>query len=203
MRSDQRAATMSRKLIPNVLYLPALGLFATPAGAASPVFVDPGGGRNGSTPCFTTIQAGVNNAPDPDAALGGAFAEVFVFPGTYAESVNLSLMGSAVAGAPGDLRLVTADASGTPTPGTATVNPAAGPAFRNSVGPFPGNLALDGFVVLSPDSHGVSLGVVNGTVALSNLTASGNAETGVDLAAVGDVNISNTTANGNSGGDGF
>src|SRR3990170_8132431 len=148
MRSDQRAATMSRKLIPNVLYLSALGLFATPAGAASPVFVDPGGGCNGSTPCFTTIQAGVNNATDPDAALGGAFAEVFVFPGTYAESVNLSLMGSAVAGAPGDLRLVTVDASGAPTPGTASlISNALTGTIRHSTTPYPRRIKLEGLVV--------------------------------------------------------
>ena len=51
------------------------------AWAASFVFVDGAGMCAGHSPCFTTIQAGVNNAsPSP--------ATVSVFPGTYAESVD-------------------------------------------------------------------------------------------------------------------
>ena len=83
---------------------------AASADAATPVFVDGAGTCAGQTPCFTTIQAGVN-------AAGPAPAVVNVFPGTYAESVNLSLMGSAIAGTPGDLTLQTLNAAGVPTPG--------------------------------------------------------------------------------------
>ena len=65
---------------------------------AQMLFVDAAGTCDGMTPCFTTIQQGVNNAVADSAVL--------VFPGTYAESVNLDLMGSAIAGSPGDISIV-------------------------------------------------------------------------------------------------
>lgn len=75
---------------------------ATPAAAVPVVFVDALGSCEGNSPCFTTIQAGVNNATAPmdDAA------HVRVFPGTYSESVDVSQMGSAVGGGPGELLLI-------------------------------------------------------------------------------------------------
>lgn len=73
-------------------------LAAAPAGAAQLLFVDAAGGCAGNAPCFTTIQAGVNNA-------GPGSATLFIFPGTYAESVNLDLMGSAIGGMPADIAM--------------------------------------------------------------------------------------------------
>ena len=74
-------------------------LGAVPAPAAQIVFVDAAGGCAGNAPCFTTIQAGVNNA-------GPGSATLFIFPGTYTESVNLDLMGSAIGGTPDDIALL-------------------------------------------------------------------------------------------------
>src|SRR5215468_9795656 len=116
---------------------------SVPSYAAIATFVDGAGICAGKTPCFTTIQAGVNNAGPPPAS-------VFVFPGTYAESVNLGLMGSAIGGSAGDLMLRTVDSAGNETSGGVSVFPATGPAFRNSLTPFVGNITLDGFTVKSP-----------------------------------------------------
>lgn len=67
---------------------------ANPARAVTPVFVDlvdpTCGGFGTPANCFATIQAAVDNAGPPPAA-------VFVFPDTYAESVDLSNMGSSIA----------------------------------------------------------------------------------------------------------
>lgn len=82
--------------------LALLTLFCGPAWAASPVYVDATGSCGGNTPCFTTIQAGVNNA-------GGSIpAFVIVYPGTYPENVNLSSMGSAIASTPDSILIAQA-----------------------------------------------------------------------------------------------
>lgn len=94
-----------------------------PGAAANTVYADAAGLCDGLTPCFTTIQAAVNNAGPGDS-------NVFVFPATYAESVNLSTMGSAIAALPGALIILnsafigfiaTEEGSGEPT--------VSGPAF--------------------------------------------------------------------------
>ena len=65
--------------------LVVLGLVLWFAGAraeAAPItWADPAGLCHGEAPCFTTLAAAVANA-------GPAPATVFVFPGTYAESVT-------------------------------------------------------------------------------------------------------------------
>jgi hypothetical protein len=176
-----------------VAWIGGLALAATPA-AANTIWVhqtDPtcgGRGTSGVT-CFMTIQDGVNHANAP--------AQVFVFPGTYQESVDISTMAT-----PGDLTLTTVNASGTPAAGTVSVTPMAGRAFHNSVSPFPGNLSVNGFTVLSTDSDGLSILKVNGTATLSHLTANGNKTDGLVIAATGDLTIDSCTANSN-GVDGF
>ena len=165
------------------------------AAAASPTYADPGGACAGLTPCYTTIQEAVDNA-------GPAPAEVFVFPGSYDETVDLSDMGSAIAGAPGDITLTTVDAAGTPTPGTATVAPAIGDGFRTFAGNFPGDVTLDGFVVLSVDVDGISI-EVDGNAVIANVTADGNSSgNGVDVFSTGNVTVTDSVANGN-GDEGF
>jgi hypothetical protein len=73
----------------------------TPAHATA-AYVDAVGACDGNTPCFTTIQAGVNNV--------SVFPNiVVVYPGTYPESVDLSLMGSAVGGMPDNIQIINAD----------------------------------------------------------------------------------------------
>ena len=78
---------------------------ATPLHAAQIVWVDAAGTCQGNTPCFTTIQQGVNNASAPPSQQ----AEVRVYPGTYNESVNLFLIGSAVGGVQVDVLIVNTD----------------------------------------------------------------------------------------------
>jgi len=160
--------------------------------AATPVYADAASSCATLTPCFTTIQEAVNNA-------GPAPAEVFVFPGTYAESVDLSLMGSDIAGSAGDLTLTTVNASGTPAPSTVTVSPAAGQAFQAGC-TFPGSITIDGFTVLSLDTDGIDL-CTDGDITIKNVTANGNDSDGIRVDAdPGNVTITNVTANGNSGG---
>src|SRR5215218_1283795 len=81
----------------------ALSIPVSRTAYAATIVVAPSGGS------YTTIQAAVNNASPGDV--------IAVKTGTYAENVNLSLMGSAIAGTPGDLTLVAVDG-----PGTAILN---------------------------------------------------------------------------------
>jgi hypothetical protein len=166
------------------------------AGVLSPpaVFVDAAGTCGGQTPCFTTIQAGVNHATASTSFSG----LVIVFPGTYPESVDLSLMGSAVVGGmPGDILVGTGTsfesllnaAFGTANPPTSTVNPAAGPAFFNSVSPFPGTISLVAFSVVSKTTHGIDLHA-DDNVGLFAMTANDNAADGMKVQTDGDALIS-------------
>jgi hypothetical protein len=170
---------------------------ASPVRAAMDVFVDGAGMCAGHTPCFSTIQAGVNNA-------GPAPATVSVFPGTYHESVDLGLMGSAIGGSPGNLTLVTVDSAGIPAHGGVNVFPATGPALINSLPIFPGTIAVDGFTVKSPDSTGIVLGTVAGLVTLGSVVSDGNAVAGF-LLTRGDngVSVFNSSFSGNLGGTGI
>jgi hypothetical protein len=159
--------------------------------AATPVGADPGGSCAGLVPCFTTVQAAINNA-------GPAPTEVRIFPGTYPESVDISLMGSAIAGSAGDLTLKTVNASGAAAAGTATISPATGTAVYNATLPFPGALTIDGLIVTSADSSGIDV-QASGHIAVSNVTANGTSSDGVDVTSdSGNVTIASVTANGNS-----
>jgi hypothetical protein len=171
--------------------------------AAAPHYVDGAGSCASKTPCYTTISAAVAASQMGDT--------IYVFPGTYAESVNLSTMKS-----PGDINLITVDAAGTPQAGTATVDPGAvggpgsGQAFFNSISPFPGSVTFNGFTVDSPDADGVRL-TTTGDAVLSNLTATsvGGGNDAMDgfhiVSQSGDITMTNSTATGCSGAysDGF
>lgn len=155
--------------------------------AYPPFYVDPAGLCNGLSPCYTTIGAAVA-AANPGEIL-------YVFPGAYAESVDLGSMTT-----PGDISLLTVDASGAPTPGAATVSPASGPAFYSAPIPFPGNITLDGFIVTSPDDDGIDVGV-NSDVIVRHVTANGAAGDGIYVyQASGNVEITDCTTNDNAGG---
>lgn len=159
--------------------------------AATPVYSDGAGVCAALTPCFTTIQEAVNNA-------GPAPAEVFVFPGAYAESVDLSLMGSDIAGAAGDITLQTVDASGTPATGTATISPATAEAIRASVPPFPGSVTIAGFTVSSPDTSGVDF-QASGDISFAGLTANATLDDGVEVESTGgNVSVVDSIANDNA-----
>ncbi len=122
--------------------------YRTTAPAAAARYVDLNGSCNSLTPCYTTISAGVA------AATGGD--TIYVFPGTYAESVDLDTMSL-----PGNISLVTVDGSGTPTPGTATIDPGAagGPGTGAAITSwdFYDNVTVDGFNVTSPDDDGIDI----------------------------------------------
>jgi hypothetical protein len=167
------------------------------AQAAVQTFVDGAGLCNGQTPCFTTIQAGIKNA-------GPAPAGVFVFPGTYAESVNLGLMGSVIGGSAGDLMLRAVDSMGVPTTGGVNIFPGAGPALRNSLTPFVGNLQIDGFTVKSLNDTGIALGSVQGSVTLGNITSDGNAAAGFTASiTMGFLSVSSSSFSNNLNGSGL
>ena len=122
--------------------------YRTTAPAAAARYVDLNGSCNSLTPCYTTISAGVA------AATGGD--TIYVFPGTYAESVDLDTMSLT-----GNICLVTVDGSGTPTPGTATIDPGAagGPGTGAAITSwdFYDNVTVDGFNVTSPDDDGIDI----------------------------------------------
>ncbi|MEJ8569667.1 right-handed parallel beta-helix repeat-containing protein [Elongatibacter sediminis] len=191
------------------------------AQAATSVYADTGG-CNGLTPCYGTIQEAVNNA-------GGGTSTVYVFPGTWDESVDISLMGSSD-GAQANLTLQAVDASGSPTVGGVTVSPAAGEAFFNSVDPFPFSLAVHGINVSSGSTDAIDIEGLTGDILITDMTATGATFDGIDIRSggsielrrvhadangndgiqirtvdTGDVTITNSTANGNGtagGGDG-
>ena len=186
------------------------GLLVSSVALANDVFVDGTGNCGGHSPCYTTIQMGVNHAVAP--------ANVFVFPGSYPESVNLSMMST-----PGNITIVAGTGLDVDKihPGSVTVNPAMGAAFYNSVSPFPGDVQIIGFIVMSGDSDGINLAVdsmhevflagvtadenalsglkiVSGSMLLFDSSASGNkAGFGLDAATSGDTSLFNLRANHN------
>lgn len=188
-----------------------------PARAATPVYADPAGTCASMAPCFTTIQEAVNNA-------GPAPAMVNIFPGTYVEEVNLSDMGSALEGSPGDITLQAVSASGAPAVGTATISPVTGHAIYEDTFPFPGsvtinginatsdsdtfdfwaagNITLSGTTTNDSGSDGVDV-ASDSTVTITNSTANNNSNGGFDIRADGDITVTGSTANGNTDSEGF
>ncbi len=90
----------------------------TPALAQTSRYVDPAGTCAGNIPCYTTINAAVAASVSGDT--------IYVFPGAYTAGVDLGTMSTS-----GDITLVTVNAAGAPTPGTATINPPSGCAIYN------------------------------------------------------------------------
>jgi parallel beta-helix repeat protein len=152
-----------------------------PTQAVTPVYADGAGTCAGLTPCHTTIQAAVDDT-------GPGASEVFVFPGTYAESVDLSSSPAS------DISLVTVDAAGAPAPGTATIVPGSGRAIDTSVA-LGGDVTIDGFVLDSPDDDGMHLEAANAT--LAHVTANNNADNGIFVDVSGNITVSDSTANDN------
>ena len=84
------------------------------ARSAQVVHVDPTGNCAMSFPCFSTIQQAINNAEAP--------ATVRIFPGTYNEGIDLSLMGSFVGAEPGTITLMAVNTLNEPSSGTAIID---------------------------------------------------------------------------------
>ena len=172
--------------------------FMSTAYAATPVFVDPSGVCATNTPCFTTIQEAVNNA-------GPAPATVSIYPGTYNESVNIGLMGSAISGLLGTITLESVSGGVTVDGGVA------GPAFFLMATTLNGNITFDDLSVTSTDFSGINLsnsfgfgGSVNGNFTLTDVTANNSGLGGdgdgvaVEITGAGNVTLTNVTANGNA-----
>lgn len=167
------------------LFAVLLGLFHRPAQAAN-LTVCPGSGA------YATIQAAVNNAAPGDV--------ISICAGVYAENVNLSLMGAAIGGLPGDLTLQ--------GDGGVTIAPGAGNAIFISSS-FGGNLTLADFTATSPDASPIELLVdthdsieVTGSIQVSGVTAIQSGGAGMRLQAQGAVVVTNSHAISNTG-DGF
>lgn len=164
---------------------------------ADTAYVDGAGVCNGLVPCFVTLQAAVDATAAP--------AEIFVFPGTYMETVDLAQMNG---GVKGDVSLTTVDGAGNPTPGTATIQPPMLAAIlhdQTEATSFTGDIVIDGFTVLSVNDDGIELENVDGDVTIRNVVASGNGSDGLDLEIVTPgrvLTVTDTTANMNPD-DGF
>jgi len=214
------SATRSRfrKLLPLVsvlaLVVPLVLALAAPVYAQGSLYVDHDTTRQcgGNATCYTTISLAVAAAASGDT--------IYVYPGTYPEGVDLSLMPTH-----GDLTLMTVNNAGVPTPGTVTVeNPGTGSEIYTAPG-FDGDLTIDGFILHSVnpainvrvgEGHDVEIRNVTatnvkddgiwvearGNVTITNCTASNNDGVGITVWETGgDVTITNCTANNNGGGE--
>ena len=173
-----------------------IGGRSNPIGAASATFADPAGLCAGSSPCFLTLQEAVDNA-------GPAPATIDVFPGIFAESVDLTGMGSAIGQGVGDLTIQGVDATGAPATGLATVDPAgpggpgSGPGLSaidpNNLGIVIMSLTVRGLKATSPDLQGL-IAFVSGDVEVSDLAANGCGDSGIVAVASGSVTARNLSA---------
>ena len=184
--SKKRSALRKCLVLVGVLALvvPLLLVWAAPVSAATRCVKVGGGGG-----CFASIQAAVNAANAGDV--------IEVYPGTYDESVNLSAMDP-----DGDLTLVTVNNSGTPTPGTVTVEYHGQEAEFWTENPgLNGDLTIDGFIVHSA-YPGIEVEVDGGAGAnrdlvIRNVTGTGTDDDGIRVSADGNVTISNCIASDN------
>jgi parallel beta-helix repeat protein len=187
------SATRSRprKLLPLVsvlaLVVPLVLALAAPVSAQGSLYVDHDTIRQcgGNIPCYTTISLAVA------AAVGGD--TIYVYPGTYSESVDLSSVSSG-----GDLALRTVNNAGVPTPGTVTVEAPTGSEIHTT-SLFDGDLTIDGF-----NLHSLNPGIDVRTggshsIEIRNVTATGIADDGIKVSADGEVTITNCTASNNDG----
>ena len=161
--------------------------------AVTPVFVDAitpnchGRGILGVN-CFTTIQQAVDHAGPPPAVVN-------VFQGTYAEDVDLSAMGSAIGGMPGDITLRTVNAAGLPASGTATIEGVQSAIGLTAI--FNGSVTIDGFILTSQMGAGIDLFTVIGAVEIANVSVEHAGNSGVIVGASDTIDVRNTKASAN------
>ena len=188
------SATRSRfrKLLPLLsvlaLVVPLVLALAAPVYAQGSLYVDHDTTREcgGNATCYTTISLAV-------AAAGGG-KTIYVYPGSYSESVDLS----SVSGG-GDLALRTVNNAGVPTPGTVTVVAPGTGSEIYTTGWFDGDLTIDGFILHSVNP-GIDVKTAGGhSVEILNVTATGIADDGIKVSADGEVTITNCTASDNDG----
>jgi parallel beta-helix repeat protein len=188
------SATRSRprKFLPLLsalaLLVPLLLALAAPVSAQGSLFVDHDTTRQcgGNTPCYPTISLAVA------AAAGGK--TIYVYPGSYSESVDLSLVSGG-----GDLALRTVNNAGVPTPGTVTVVAPGTGSEIYTTGWFDGDLTIDGFTLHSVNP-GIDVKTAGGhSIEIRNVAATGIADDGIKVSADGEVTITNCTASNNDG----
>lgn len=149
----------------------AASCWVSPVHAATPVYADATASCSGLTPCYSSIQEAVDNA-------GPAPAEVGIFPGTYAENVDLSAMGSAIGGSPGAISLQALDVSGQPATDGVMIDPGAGLGLTTgTTSPFAGDISLRGLFMTSPDSSGLALSLI-GNLTLEDFILEGSGTSG-------------------------
>ncbi|MEJ5248248.1 MAG: hypothetical protein WHS90_10800 [Caldilinea sp.] len=153
-------------------------LISAPAAHAATITVCPSGGDH------PTIQAAVNNASPGDV--------IAICAGVYNESVDLSLMGSAISGPMGNLTLQAS--------GPVTIAPAAGPAIWISAR-FDGDVTLIDLATTSPDASAIDLFAdthdaieVNGAITVANVVAFQPAVSGILLQAQRSIFVTGTQA---------
>ena len=176
-------------IIPTLLIVPILLALGTAVRANPDLYVDIDDECGGILPCYTTIQAAVNLAGDGDT--------IYVFPGTYDESVDLSDMNP-----DGNITLVTVDSKGSPTPGTVTVSSTSGVHSEfYTDDPFDGDITIDGFNVHSAlpgiDVHVEGTGDDNHNVVIRRVTATNINDHGIKVTADGNVTVDECTASNN------
>ena len=168
--------------------------------AATPVFADPNLACAGFTPCYATLQEAINNA-------GPAPAEVGVFPGVYAESVDLSLMGSAIGQAPGSIVLQALSSMGGATDSGVQIDPSAaggpssGPGLSTgAMEPFEGDVFLSGLSITSPDTSALGISMI-GNLTIADLVTENAASIGIVGMVEGNLSLAraNASMNGASG----
>jgi hypothetical protein len=207
MSKTGRSMTKLGVVVATALVLSLLVGVAPAAGVnGGAIYVDKSVTRNcqGMTPCYHSIQAGVNSA-QPGYT-------IYVFPATYNEGVDLNQMDPQ-----GDITLITVDANGSPTPGTVTVdNPGDDSEFYTGdpLSWFNGDVTIDGFVLRSLYGA-IDLWVASGTdssaaegdlgpflsrdVEIRNVDASHTGGDGISVRAQGNVTIEDCTTNDNEG----
>ena len=159
--------------------LKAISAFAsvllTTSAVADTRYVDGTNNCGGNTPCDTTIQAAVDAAALP--------AVIKVYPGTYTESVTIRQ-------AQGDITLQAVSASGSAvTSPTVTVDGGTSSALdayqSEGSAEVEGNLTVNGFILQSTGANCLQAHV-EGSVSLSQITASNCPDNGLHVYLSGD-----------------
>ena len=185
---------------PAALLLAVALLAIRVAAAATPVYADPAASCAGLTPCFATVQVAVNNA-------GPSAAEIGLFPGTYAESVDLDQMGSAIGGTPGSISIQALNASGQPATNGVAIDPAApggpgiGPALSGGLAnaPIPGSIGLRGLTATSPDTTAVFI-FADGNLLLEDVQVHDAGSAGLVIGVTGTATVARVSARLNADG---
>lgn len=189
----------SRIVITQFIVLIGLGQSWDSADAATPVYADPNLACAGLTPCYATVQEAVDNA-------GPAPAEVGIFPGVYAESLDLSAMGSSLTGGgPGDIMIQALDAAGQPATSGVEIDPDAsgGPGMGSAMttgenAAFDGDITVQGLSMTSPDT--LALGLTStGNLTIQDVAVLGAATDGMLASAQGNLTLARVEARMNAG----